>query len=174
MYQYTLYQVARDRVVYQLIFELDFIVDFFYLPGGNMCSSCRSYRSHPVKMHRSHRSRPHSGTHLSNIIDRADHTDFTDPGGHANQPINMDHPNPPINIYFTYTDHADRTDPVPVKMNRSYISHRFRLGRPCRSHTGTDHTDHVSAQLHTCKYLPHTDPIPVKHAVNKCEVSSLI
>ena len=129
-----------------------------------MCSACRSYRPHPVKMYISHRARSHSDIHLSNV------TDHTDPAGLLNPPVNLDHANLPMNFY---ADHADGTDPISVKRNISYRSHRFHSGRSyrsCRSHICTDRTDQVPTQVHMCEIFT-SDLIPAKHDVNLWEVS---
>ena len=129
--------------------------------------STSSYLSHPVKMYISHTSRSLSRTHLSNTTDPADHTDHTDP---ANPPINMDIANPFINMGKSCGSCRPHPGQDEQIIQITQISLRYIIQILLTTHIWI--TQIKSPLRYTRgKYLPHTDPIPAKHDVNKCEIS---
>ena len=125
----------------------------------------------------SHISTSPSGTHLPNKLDPAGDTI---PAGHANPPINMSRlrrsyrPHPVYDekvlqithILLSQVDHTDPADHTYICTEHTYPADHAYYSNKYRSHI------YIKSPLRykRVKKLPHTDPIPAKHYVNKCEV----
>ena len=84
------------------------------------------YRSHPVKIYRSHTSRPVSGTHLQNI------KNHTIPAGHASVPINM------CGSYRSYRPHPHQHEQIiQITQDSTQVDHTD----PADYTHPADHTD---------------------------------